>query len=100
MNNIWIQKKYTDNVKNNSRSLIKKFNKQAKNGLIFKIQVSKYIKIIFQGVNFINEYPNLVISKSGKSHNKIVKNEVEILSVCIVKFAVENVVGCKKWNKL
>ena len=29
------------------------------------------------GVNFINKYQNLVISKSGKSHIKIVKFEVE-----------------------
>ena len=28
-------------------------------------------------VNFINKYPNLVITKSGKNHTKIVKLEVE-----------------------
>ena len=29
------------------------------------------------GVNFINKYQNLVISKSGKNHNKIVNLKVE-----------------------
>ena len=31
-----------------------------------------------------------VFSKSGKSHNKIVKFEVALLSICVVKFEVEN----------
>ena len=35
------------------------------------------------GVNFINKYKNLVISKSGKSHNKIAKFEVENLKLRI-----------------
>ena len=42
------------------------------------------------GVNFIKIYQNLVISKSGKSHNKSVKFEVALLSNCIIKFEVEN----------
>ena len=42
------------------------------------------------GVNFIKIYQNLVISKSGKSRNKIVKFEVGILSICVVKFKVDN----------
>ena len=34
-------------------------------------------------VNFINKYQNLVISKSGKSHIKIVQFEVENLKLKI-----------------
>ena len=46
--------------------------KSAKNGPIFKIQVSIYIKIkLYWGVNFINKYQNLVISKCEKFRNKV-----------------------------
>ena len=41
------------------------------------------------GVNYINTYQMLVISKSGKSHIKIVKFEVKILNICVLKFKVE-----------
>ena len=38
--------------------------KSAKNGQIFKIQVADYFEIKLMGVNFMNKYQNLVISKS------------------------------------
>ena len=44
-------------------------------------------------VNSINNYQNLVIKKSGKSHYKVVKLKVEklkILSICYVNFEVDN----------
>ena len=44
------------------------------------------------GVNFMNKYQNLVLSKSEKSHIKILKFEVksfEVLSICFVNFEVK-----------
>ena len=58
------------------------------------------LKLNFNGVNLIEIlhmyillvvlYQNLDFSKSGKSHDKIVKFEVALLSICVVKFEVEN----------
>ena len=45
------------------------------------------------GVDFIQKYKNLVISKSGKSHIKIIKIEVENLEHLrckVVKFEIEH----------
>ena len=45
------------------------------------------LKLNFNGGQFYKKYQNLVILKSGKSHNK-----VALLSICVVKFEVENFV--------
>ena len=42
------------------------------------------------GVNFIKIYKIWLFQKVEKSINKIVKFEVPLLSICIVKFEVEN----------
>ena len=40
-----------------------------------KFKLILTFKLIFMGVNFVKKYKNLVISKSGKSQNKVVVAE-------------------------
>ena len=48
-----------------------------KRALLSKFKFLFALKFNCLKVNFIHKYQNLVISKSGKSHNKIVNLEVE-----------------------
>ena len=57
----------------------------------FKFKFLLTLKLSFIGRQFIKKYQNLVISKRGKSHTKIVKLQVALLSICVIKFEVENV---------
>ena len=74
-----------------SRSLCKLLKNLAKTGWIFKIQVFSSNKIELHWGSILKI--NLVCSKSRKSHNKIVKIEVENfehLHCKVLKFEVEN----------
>ena len=42
------------------------------------------------GINLINKYQNLVISKSGKKVMKNLRLKLNTLNICVVKFEVEN----------
>ena len=56
-----------------------------------KSKMSRFSKLEFQialNLNF-NCVQNFVILKSGKSHIKIVKFDIKMLSICIVKFNAE-----------
>ena len=47
--------------------------------LFLKLEFLMALKLKLNGVKFMKKYQNLFISKSGKSHIKIVKFEVENL---------------------
>ena len=57
--------------------------------LEFKFLIA--LKLNFNGDQFINKYQNLVISKSGKKVIfKLLSLKLKILSICVLKFEVDN----------